>query len=94
MTEHDTVQQNNENGLNNCWREKPKIDKNCEKYRTKFLTCLFELENRWNGHLVVIATAELCIALPDINVRPMHSASYTAGQATRHFAAKKIDSML
>lgn len=93
-TEHDTVLQNDDDRLNNYWREKMTIAYQYVKHRPAFLNMREIFEDMWNSYLERIMTSKQEIELDSDNVRPVQNGSYRAIVTARTFSANEIDRML
>lgn len=63
-------------------------------HRDEYLQLLSEFRDTGNGHFGGIKKSKPRIDQTSDDIRPVHSASYRAGPAARHFAEKGIQKML
>lgn len=91
---HESVQENDEDGLNNDWRDKVRIDDKYEENRPKVLKFSKELANMRNGHLDRITNEKYHNGLTSETVQTVHSRPYRDRPTARQYGVTEMNSML
>lgn len=94
MKEHETVELNDDDCLNNEWQEELTIPDKYKEQCPKLLRLMDEFADLWHERLGRSKAAKHCIELTDNHVRSVHRTAYRARTTTIEFAVIEIYKLL
>lgn len=89
MKKYATVQQNNDNCINNGWRDEVTVAKKYKEDSPEFLYLLKDIAYMRNGHLWRTTGVNHQIELTDKSFHPVQSAPYRTGPTEGHSPRRK-----